>query len=341
MNKPIKKYTIEEFSNIELDQVDPGNFVNKQSWDSLIIKMKEIKNLLDEMIHIIELNDEIPDSLKSRSRAYIATFTSYLNSITKEEEKKDGSQLAREKEQLIVRITGWCRELMEKTNNKSDELSFFETFSAIKNLDKSSGTIDFDEINRLREKSTADADSINRILREVQKKGSKETVSDYAEIFKRESDINRKASNIWLTIGICTSVIFITFLFLYNFNDKFPTQELIPGENTIVIYNIGNILTKILIYAIFIFIISFSFKQYSIRRHISTVNKHRQNGMDSFKIFIESINSEDVETRHTLMLQLAKSIYEQTSSGYIGDKNSNVNSGIVEITKMIRGNNES
>ena len=50
------------------------------------------------------------------------------------------------------------------------------------------------------------------------------------------------------------------------------------------------------------------------------------------------VNGPLIETRNSLMLQLAKSIYEQTATGYIGDKGQNVNSGIVEITKMIGAN---
>ena len=53
---------------------------------------------------------------------------------------------------------------------------------------------------------------------------------------------------------------------------------------------------------------------------------------------MESINKEDYESRNSLMLQLAKAIYEQTSTGYINDKNQGVNSGIIEITKMIGAN---
>ena len=93
-----------------------------------------------------------------------------------------------------------------------------------------------------------------------------------------------------------------------------------------------------MIFAVQIFVISFSFRQYSINKHLSTINKHRQNGLNSFKLFVESINKEDYESRNSLMLQLAKAIYKKTTTGYINDKNQGVNSGIIEITKMIGAN---
>jgi hypothetical protein len=65
---------------------------------------------------------------------------------------------------------------------------------------------------------------------------------------------------------------------------------------------------------------------------------YRQNGFNSYKLFIETVSKDDVETINNLMLQLAKAIYDQTITGYISDKNPNINSGIVEITKMISSN---
>ena len=53
------------------------------------------------------------------------------------------------------------------------------------------------------------------------------------------------------------------------------------------------------------------------------------------KLFLESINKEDINTRNTLMLHLAKAIFEQTNTGFISDKNDAINAGIIEITKMI------
>ena len=137
--------------------------------------------------------------------------------------------------------------------------------------------------------------------------------------------------------GIGFIILFFTSLLFTNWYDKFPTETIYVDEagNETVKYEISHILTKLLMFAVQIFIISFSFKQYSIRRHISTINKHRQNGLDSFKLFTDSINKEDTMTRNALMLQLAKAIYEQTNTGYISDQNQNINSSLIEITKMI------
>ena len=221
--------------------------------------------------------------------------------------------------------------------NFVDRNRWARTIEKLKNLEKNNYENELIEINNIKSKINSDKDSIDNILKELQKKSSDITMSDYAKIFGKESNTHNVNSWIWLVVGVALSLIFLILLIFTNWYDKFPTEEVLSNGTTIK-YNLSNLLIKLLMFAVQIFLISFSFKQYSINKHLSTINRHRQNGLDSFKLFVESISKEDTKTRNSLMLQLAKAIYEQTSTGYIGDKNQNLNSGIVEITKMIGGN---
>jgi hypothetical protein len=87
--------------------------------------------------------------------------------------------------------------------------------------------------------------------------------------------------------------------------------------------------------SITIFFISFCFKQYSVNRHLSTINKHRANAFGSYKLF-EAL-AKDGPEKNVLLHQLAKAIYEQTSTGFINDKGG-INPSVLEITKMFGEN---
>jgi hypothetical protein len=195
---------------------------------------------------------------------------------------------------------------------------------------KSSQEIE-DEVKRSRS-------SIETMYEEIKKIASFTSTSNYAKIFKDESDKYKKSSLWWILSGMFIFILFLVAVFVFNIFDKLPTEDIIDGS---VVYRISNVILKVVIIALIVFFISFSIRQYSINSHLSAINKHRQNAFNSYKLFIETISPEDSVNRHNLMLQLAKAIYEQTNTGYISDKgNNSVNGSIVEITKMIQGMNK-
>ncbi len=349
--------TIENFRNIKIEQIEPASFVDKSRWGKAVAKFNELKIFIDEMLRIIKSNPQIPRTLVNYAMAYANSFLTFLKQISEETEGLP-VDAAKSKERLFQNFDKWYNQCIEKKNGKAEFIDFYETFNTLKNLEKKNDN-ELIEITKIKEKAIADsnslstllaeskkkvksdADSIKTIREEVQKKASEVTMSDYAEIFGKESEEHNNSSWIWLGAGIILVGLFMFLLFGTGLFEKFPTEEVLisqSGNVETVKYNISNIIIKVLIFAVQIFLISFSFKQFSIGRHLKTINKHRQNGLNSFKLFVETISKDDTETRNSLMLQLAKSIYEQTSTGYISDKNQSVNSGIVEITKMIGAN---
>jgi len=328
--------TLKNFRNIKIQEIEPGNFVDKDRWTESTTKLEELKSFIDEMLRIINSKQQIPENLKFKGNEFANIFLTLIKGIT-EETKGQPEEIVRHKKQALNEIDGFYKVCIEKVNQRPEQLSFFETFNTLKNIEKYNYENEQIEINNLKSKISADKDSIDTILKELQKKSTSITMSDYAKVFGDESDTHYQNSWIWLLVGIGTSLLFFILLLFTDIYSQFPTEEVLADGQTVK-YNVSNLLIKLLIFAVQIFLISFSFKQYSISRHLKTINKHRQNGLDSFKLFVESISKDDRETRNSLMLQLAKSIYEQTATGYIGDKGQNVNSGIVEITKMIGAN---
>mgnify|MGYP003751844133 CR=1 FL=1 len=328
--------TIENFRNLNLRQIEISNFVDKQKWNQSIQKLSDLKFFIDEMLRIIYSNNQIPKILVDNTNAYAKNFLSLVVGLS-EDIKGQAYEVANKKEQAVKKIDDWYLSCIERSNDNPQSIGFYDTFNTLKNLDKGNYEDELIEIETIKKRILSEKESIDNILRELQKKTSNETMSDYAQIFKTESNEHDSNSRKWLVFGISLIVLFLVVLLFTDFYNKFNTEEILSDGKTIK-YNVSNLLIKLLIFAVQIFLISFSFKQYSINKHLKTINKHRQNGLNSFKLFVESINKEDYETRNSLMLQLAKAIYEQTSTGYISDKNQGINSGIVEITKMIGAN---
>ncbi len=71
--------------------------------------------------------------------------------------------------------------------------------------------------------------------------------------------------------------------------------------------------------------------------HLYTLNKHRGNTLSSYKLFIQTMGTEDKETRSLLMRDVSKSIFDAGQTGYISSKDAPETSNIInEVTKIIK-----
>lgn len=182
------------------------------------------------------------------------------------------------------------------------------------------------------------SNNVQIILEELSKRASEHPVSDYAIVFEKESSINNIFAKRWLYCGIGISIIFVLSIILFSIYGWF---EIVVRDEAgkLLYYNFSNLFTKVVLVAIQVFFISFSFKQFNVNKHLETLNKHRQNALNSYKLFQQSIIGNDNGSHNALMIQVAKSIYEHPqSTGFLNENGQQMNSGIVELTKIISDN---
>lgn len=165
-------------------------------------------------------------------------------------------------------------------------------------------------------------------------------MSNYSEIFENAVIHHNRISINWLIIGVSSIAIFILTIIALSSYPNLLQVEILNGSEKIG-YNLSNLLSRAIIFAVLVFLISFSFKQYNTNKHQASLNFHRQNAFNSFNLFKNSIQDGDKQTQNELMLLVAKAIFENNqSTGYINDKSSNMNSSFVELTKIIGQNSK-
>ena len=119
------------------------------------------------------------------------------------------------------------------------------------------------------------------------------------------------SAEIWFTMGL--ALLVFGFRFFYdelNFEiiDSTDYKKLIPV-----------IAKKALFITIWIFALRFSFRNYSINKNLAVINLHRRNVMNSFRLFLQSLDKEDKEIRATILSEISKSISNQNQTGYLKD----------------------
>jgi hypothetical protein len=298
--------------------------------------------MFEEMISTAENTDSMPVKLKDKIFQLTQEFNGKINEFLTYNIDQDQNGFQR-RSQILNNWNNWYNNFFEGYDRNNNPNSFLQIYNSARIYSLSSLQNSKAEIDTLKKETKEALEKSRELLLLLQKKGSIETVHDYAEIFRVQAQKHSNFRFSWrpsaIKIGIAqiwllTSILLIGVLGIYILR----IQDIIPidynNNATIITFQF---ITRLLITSFLIFLISFALRQFNVHNHLKTLNTHRQNTLDSFKLFLESIDSSDLSTRHALMMEVAKSIYEAGQSGFIAGKDgSDSNASIIELTKFIK-----
>lgn len=328
---------LETFRSIKIDELSPPTFLTPtdlSSFQNAKDKLSEIKRLLNKGATILELTP-IPDKLGSSTLSVIKEFVDHYTQLSANVSNKTTQDAANYYRSQFEQIKNYHNAFFDISpgNNRITALNTINTFGneLAQGLDaKVTGLVNDLDKEILRGKE---------LTKELSEKATQYVISDYALIFATQEGKNRIQSRNWLLTAISLSIIFVSALILSIFNDWLKvTITLTSIKDSIVstneIFNYPLLVSKFLIISFIIYIITFCFKQYSINKHLQTINQQRKNAINSYKLFEASLDKND-GAKKILMLELAKAIYELSQTGFIAKGNENTNGQFVEWTKIM------
>jgi uncharacterized integral membrane protein len=187
----------------------------------------------------------------------------------------------------------------------------------------------------------------DKTLELLHKEAGKIGVKNYADIFENQAfehshflKKNLNTDSKWKIIGIGKAQYWIISALIFMLVLVFAFSQLdvlfnIKGATVYTPEITVHILGRIVFISIFIFLISFSFKQYRVNMHLYTLNKHRANTLKSFEYLTRAPDTLDPSSYNAILMEVAKAIYEAGQTGYIS---SNESSGdlpsIIDMTKV-------
>lgn len=339
---------VKDIREIDFNTIESDGFIDKNRLRSALNQLQELSKIVDEMLNINE-SITLPQQLVGKVNQFNSAILNFAKQI-EQIEKGTPDAIARKKDQYLTQINTYYNQCfnIEQQNNTNRLIEYYSIIKSFGQNDnkikneiesiKNSFSENISESEKVIENLKNYSNESETILNELKKKTSNKTVSDYAIVFENEAKKYKDLSKKWIISGIILSIIFIIIVFVTASLKILPT-EIFDKSDVFLRYDFSNLLTKVLIVAVLIFLMSFSFKQYSINSHLQTLNTHRQNALNSYQLFTKSIVGDDTNSRNALMIQVAKAIYEHTqSTGFLNEKGNNVNSGIVELTKIIGKN---
>ncbi len=185
--------------------------------------------------------------------------------------------------------------------------------------------------------------SAKSLLDSLQNKVATQITYDYANIFLNQSKLHSKqiakgeetffsSSTKWLFSGLLFTFLPLALL-VFDFS-LLGFLVIDYSESNIKIASTW--LKRITIVGILLYIAKFSFNQFSINQHLATLNKHRSNALQTFKLFIDSISQDDSQTKNTLLVEVAKTIFDVGNTGFLNKDQIDIKgSSIHEVTKVL------
>jgi hypothetical protein len=174
------------------------------------------------------------------------------------------------------------------------------------------------------------------ILEEAKRLLGPESIADYADFFaksaqensRRNSDQlqNPEKSKLWyfgflkggaqrfLMAAILLIITGVIFAICTHSEDPLFVNNL-PDSKAI-----SKLIERLLGILLIAYLIRFSLKQYSIRMHLYTLNRHRANILNSFKLLFSTVGKESPDVRDELILLVAAGVYNPGDTGYLTDK---------------------
>ncbi len=309
---------------------------DRERFESSIVRILEILKVFKITAEILDSN-EIPLGLVVAFDTLVKEFyASHYIGFTKEiEENIESVNYYRT---AMGNLQNYHRIFFD-TNSQNGNLQLINTINNYKFQD----TV---QIESKASKAVAEVEeSINRfdrITEKLERESTKKVLSNYASIFAGQETTHKNAAKEWLNISIISS---ITFLILFSCSiifEWFPNKiSLIDTRDGHIyvneVFNVPLLVSKIVIISFVLFLISFCFRQFSINKNLQVINEQRKNAIESYDLFGASAGRDNA-AKNILLMQLAKSIYQVTQTGFLSGKQPEVsNSQLLELTRFIQG----
>ncbi len=154
---------------------------------------------------------------------------------------------------------------------------------------------------------------ISDLKLEVQNQLAKKPISQYKQIFAEQAKKHQKMAWVWLGVTVALTIVF-GFIF------RGLLQDLEPAGSDLSLV-LQNLLTKGFFLSLIYLLLHRCIKNYTAEKHLETVNRHRQNALDTFDAFVDAAEG-DRETRDAVLLAATNCIFDANQSGYLSAKTS-------------------
>jgi hypothetical protein len=325
----------EDFLQINPNDLGRRDSLGEKGFDAQLPQLKWIFDTIKEAIQISENVPSLPPAYNQQIEYYATYFVGIANNLKRYTIDSDAQSQYNLRNTFIRQIDNFYASFfngaqLDSSNKSTPTNNFLSLVNSLKMaqidslrtnafLAKEQSEQALKDVEEIKESAKAAVDEISR-------KAFSGNLVEYAVFFDKEARLHSRmglpkidntkklgkkksppmgGAEKWLIAALSTTGIMILMIVA-------EISFFLHKEDSINSITVA--LTVIL--AILFFLARFFFKQYSIHKHLFTLNRHRSNSLSSFFSMAAS-GGFDETSRSEISKILAKSIYESTHTGYI------------------------
>jgi hypothetical protein len=198
-------------------------------------------------------------------------------------------------------------------------------------------------MTQLREMVDSAQKEISDITKKAREVAEEVGIARYAELFQKEADEHKRVAWYWLAAAV---VLFLATgaLAVVNYSktlDALIGMASIPSATPTPSpagtgLAIQLTLAKLIVFSLLFSAVLWASRIYRAHRHNHVVNKHRQNALSTFEVFVKAASADD-QTKNAVLLQATQCIFSAQNTGYLAspDKDSEGGPQILEIWRSL------
>ena len=182
-------------------------------------------------------------------------------------------------------------------------------------------------------------EDVEEIVQTTKDAAAKIGVAKFAPKFEDAAESHVDLSNRWLIASALFVFLTFTLAFVLIFPDEVsPNQPETSGQATATPQSSTNItipsfLAKLVFVSLAYIMAVWAARNYRAHRHLEVVNRHKQNALSTFEVFVEATT--DPKTKDAVLLEATRCIFGASISGYLTKEQNPSPNRIIEVIKTL------
>lgn len=178
---------------------------------------------------------------------------------------------------------------------------------------------------------------VEETVRSVKEAAAEAGVGQQSQVFKNEADKNDSEGRRWLKSALGFGLgAFLYALLFFVFPDIWPAFQTFELPTDTPAQLARSALARLVVLSLLLFGLAYSARFYAASRHNGTVNRHRQNALQTFETFVGA--TADPETKDAVLIETTRSIFSSQPSGFLrSDGDHESPNTVIEVVRRMAG----
>lgn len=259
----------------------------------------------------------LPDARQNQAIGAISAFGRLVDSISKF--NPQGNQPSHDRNQLAQQLTQAYDVLFQEL------IQYLWSWQGHSDPARQEAQAALVDVQATRESLALIKQEAGEVLEAAKNAAVQSGVWSFADVFKTAADGYEKTAMVWLKVSVVSGVILLGILILFvlqliNTLDTTTEKGIELGLQVFI--------AKVLVLSFASIFVLQLFKNFSINKHLETLNRHRQHCLTSFEAFVKS--AKDETTMDAVLVQATKAIFDAGDTGYVSHRD-----GSGEIIRVV------